>query len=144
MFEWLRKLERKKRIARLRSQAESLESDALNWWEKEHTEDQVFWRLVDLCRETGLSPKQAAKTERGTCILSLIVLNRIWAFYHCEQAIQINAELYKAEHEGFSFLADNDAWWQHAVPDSIKKNIISEIPIMSKNVIARAQELLKD
>lgn len=60
---------------------------------RREVEDNAFRELYWLANQNGTTAAEAARTERGFEILSLVALNRQYALYLNESAIQANSEL---------------------------------------------------
>lgn len=66
---------------------------------KYDAEERAFVELCDLSIRMGVEPDVAAKTQQGIDILADVVLNRQYAFYLNEKAIQIYSQIFLLEKE---------------------------------------------
>lgn len=90
MFKFIKKRE----IDNLEAKIKELKKQANHMHKmRREVEDNAFSELYWLATRNGTTAAEAARTERGFEILSLVALNRQYALYLNESAIQANSEL---------------------------------------------------
>lgn len=85
---------KKREINNLEAKVKELKKQANHMHKmRREVEDNAFRELYWLANQNGTTAAEAARTERGFEILSLVALNRQYALYLNESAIQANSEL---------------------------------------------------
>lgn len=141
MFDFLKR----KSVQTLEKKVRELNAQATHFYKaKDNVEENAYYELLTLAQDKGLTAKAAAETKEGQLILSEIVLNRQYALYLNEQAIQTYAELRRlngAQAASFS----KEAWFNEVVKPSGGDHIIKkEIPFFCDKLITDVEnELLE-
>ncbi|AST68779.1 hypothetical protein BFG07_08815 [Kosakonia cowanii] len=137
-------LSRKERIASLQRQLTKVKNDARHFYNvKGEVAERAFYALAELARDRDISAREAAKTKDGLIILSEIVLNRQWAFYLNEQAIQIQAQinaLTDSKHN--KDIGGKAAWFDKVVTPAGLDIVMDQIQPMCGELISEVDEYL--
>lgn len=138
-------LSRKEQIASLQRQLTKAKSDAKHFYNvKDEVEERAFYALAELARDKDISAGEAAKTKEGLIILSEIVLNRQWAFYLNEQAIQIQAKINAMTGSRHNDdLADKTTWFDNVVTPAGLDIVMDQIQPMCGKLISEVDNYLK-
>lgn len=112
---------------------------------KDNAEEKASVELESLAHRLGVSAAKAAKTKEGTKILSEVVLNRQWAFYHNEQAIQLQAAVNRMGNNGKSRepVLGDDYWFDNVVTPAGLDIVLDQIDTICGKLIAETDERLK-
>jgi len=111
---------------------------------KESAEESAFYQLAELAREEGTSAIKAAKTKKGQIILAEVVLNRQWAFYLNESALQLQAEISRLSnpaHSGFAF--DKELWFDNIITPAGLDIVMDQIEPICGKLIAEVDDYIK-
>lgn len=140
MFDFLKR----KSVQSLENKVRELNTEARHFYDaKDDLEERAYYDLLNLSHEKGLTAAAAANTKEGSLILSEIVLNRQYAMYLNEQAIQAYAELRRLRGDQSASLS-KEAWFNNVVRPSGGDHIINkEIPFFCKKLIADVESELR-
>lgn len=137
-------LSKKEKILSIERKIENLKKNALIFYNyKSDVEETAFRDLLSLSVKNKISPDAAAKTEEGIEILSEIVLNRQYAFYLNEQAIQLYSELYRIKN-GKLPSTSKKGWLYEVVKSSGWEIIMQELPAMSQHIINEVKDEIEN
>jgi len=136
---------KKEKIASLQKQLTKAKSDAKHFYNaKGQVEERAFYDLAELARDKGISASEAAKTKEGLVILSEIVLNRQWAFYLNEQAIQLQAQINALIGQKYGdSLADKSLWFDKVVTPAGLDIVMDQLEPMCGKLISEVDDYLK-
>lgn len=136
---------KKEQIASLQRQLTKAKSDAKHFYNaKGEVEERAFYDLAELARDKGISASEAAKTKEGLIILSEIVLNRQWAFYLNEQAIQIQAQINALIGQKYGDrLSDKSLWFDKVVTPAGLDIVMDQLEPMCGKLISEVDDYLK-
>ncbi|WP_196208882.1 hypothetical protein [Citrobacter sp. Res13-Sevr-PEB04-36] len=137
-------LSKKEQIASLQKQLTKAKSDAKHFYSvKGEVEERAFYDLAELAREKNTSAREAAKTKEGLIILSEIVLNRQWAFYLNEHAIQIQAQINSLiDPDYLNDLADKSIWFDKVVTPAGLDIVIDQLEPMCGKLIGEVDDYI--
>ncbi|WP_112924352.1 hypothetical protein [Escherichia coli] len=137
-------LSKKEQIASLQKQLTKAKSDAKHFYSvKGEVEERAFYDLAELAREKNTSAREAAKTKEGLIILSEIVLNRQWAFYLNEHAIQIQAQINSLiDPDYLNDLADKSIWFDKVVTPAGLDIVMDQLEPMCGNLIGEVDDYI--
>ncbi|AMB75007.1 hypothetical protein R0K18_12490 [Pantoea sp. SIMBA_133] len=114
-----------KEIATLEAKITELKQQAAHMHKiKREVEDNAFNDLYWLANQNGITAAEAARTERGFEILSLVVLNRQYALYLNESAIQANSELNDLKGKPRTTMTNED--WLHNIVMPVGSEIVRD------------------
>lgn len=135
---------KQKALSALREQLEESKSNASHFYKmKSHAESAAFSDLSSLAKRIGVTAQQASKTEEGIRILSEVVLNRQWAFYHNEQSIQIQAKINEIEDPNYADnLLKKDYWFEKVVKPAGYEIVCDQIDLICGPLISEVDEQL--
>lgn len=132
-------------IASLKKQLEKAKSNAKHFYNmKGDVEDRAFYNLAELARNNGTSARVAAKTKEGILIISEVVLNRQWAFYLNEEAIQIQAKINALMGPTYSNdVAGKSFWFDKVVTPAGLDIVMDQLEPMCGKLIDDVDEYIK-
>lgn len=105
---------------------------------KEDCRDKLFYGLADIAREKNITAHQAAATPEGKILTATYVLNRQYAYYLNESAIQNYAELLRIKGVGWG-TSDED-WFNKVVKAAGADNIVlQEVPYFCEDLVDEVQ-----
>lgn len=137
-------LSKKEKIVKLQKELVELQKYASHFYDlKKDVEDRAFYELLTLAETKGISAIEASSTTDGELILSEVVLNRQFAFYYNEQAIQTYSKLRKLE-TGIAPPLSRDGWLYDIVKPSGWHCVKSEIKGMCHSLISDVDIRLKE
>lgn len=121
MFDFIKKRE----IDSLEAKIEDLKKQATHIHKiRQEVEDQAFSDLYWLANQNGTTAAEAACTERGFEILSQVALNRQYALYLNESAIQANSKLNDLKDNPKSTMTNED--WLHNIVMPVGSEILKD------------------
>lgn len=137
-------LSKAERLDSLRKSLQRVKAEAKHaYGKKEESEEMAFYGLAELARREGVSAQEASKKQEGLQILSEVVLNRQWAFYLNEKAIQIQAKITELEDKGYrSNFYSKEYWFQKVVMPSGGDIVIDQIEPICSNLISEVDDYL--
>ncbi|EQW96749.1 hypothetical protein G914_00823 [Escherichia coli UMEA 3139-1] len=131
------------KIKKLRAELAETQKLASHFYKMKHdAEERAFVELCDLSIRMGVEPDVAAKTQEGVNILADVVLNRQYAFYLNEKAIQIYSQIFLLEKRRGT--RDREEWLNEVVKKSGWEVVSSELPFICADLIEEAKERLSD
>lgn len=131
------------KIKKLRAELAETQKLASHFYKMKYdAEERAFVELCDLSIRMGVEPDVAAKTQQGIDILADVVLNRQYAFYLNEKAIQIYSQIFLLEKRRGTH--DREEWLNEVVKKSGWEVVSSEIPLICADLIEEAKERLSD
>lgn len=136
---------KKEQIASLQKQLAKAKSDAKHYYNaKDEVEERAFYSLAELAREQDTSAREAAKTKEGLVILSEIVLNRQWAFYLNEQAIQLQAQINALIGQNYDNHLDHKSqWFDKVVTPAGLDIVMDQLEPMCGKLIIEVEDYIK-
>lgn len=136
-------LSKKERLEKLQKEFIELQKNASHFYDmKKDVEDRAFYELLKLAEENCVSALDASSTTDGERILSEVVLNRQFAFYYNELAIQAYSKLRNLQ-TGTTSPISKDGWLNEIVKQSGWHCVKSEIKGMCNNIISEVDIRLK-
>jgi hypothetical protein len=136
-------LSKKERLIKLEKELFELQKNASHFYDlKKDVEDRAFYELLKLAEEKGISALDASSTQAGELILSEVVLNRQFAFYYNELAIQTYSKMRKLQ-TGTASPISKEGWLNEIVKPSGWHCVKPEIKGMCHNIISEVDVRLK-
>lgn len=127
-------LSKSERIKKLWEEVEEEKKHASHIYKfKENAEERAFSELCNLAFKKNLPPNVVAKSPEGVSILAQVVLNRQFAFYLNEKAIQTYAKIFNLQNERDTH--DSEEWLEQVVKKAGWEVVSAEIPTMCSNLI---------
>lgn len=135
---------KKERLELLQKKINDTRDQAKHIYEmKGDSENSAFYDLAEIARAKGVTAAQAAKTPEGTRILSEVVLNRQYAFFLNETAIQLNAELNSLKNPDYFDITNRNQWFDEIVTPVGVNIVVDQIEDICGNLIREVEEHLK-
>ncbi|KHT21019.1 hypothetical protein [Pectobacterium brasiliense] len=136
-------LSKKERLSSLRKQLEDVMSQARHTYDmKSEAESRAFYDIVEIAREKGISAAQAAKTGAGIRTLSEVVLNRQYAFFLNETAIQLHAEIRRINEPNYFDINNKNQWFDEIVSPVGSYMVIDQIEDICGSMIRDVEEYI--
>lgn len=137
-------LSKKERLSSLRKQLENVMSQAKHTYDmKSEAENRAFYEIAEIAREKGISATQAAKTDAGIRSLSEVVLNRQYAFFLNETAIQLHAQIRRINEPNYLDINNKNQWFDEIVSPVGNSMIIDQIEDICGPMIRKIDDYLK-
>ncbi|EMH4108056.1 hypothetical protein RGI85_001935 [Serratia marcescens] len=132
-------LSKSERIKKLYEEASEIKKQALHFYNfKEEVEEKAFSELCNLSFKKGLPPSTVARSPEGVNILSEVALNRQYALYLNEKAIQLYAEIFKIQHGRAT--NNKEEWLEQIVKKAGWDVVSAEIPSICSSLICDADK----
>ena len=126
-------------VERLKKELSEAKQSAVHFYNMKDTSEQnASLELEKLALEMGVNASSAAKTKRGVRILSEVVLNRQWAFYWNEKAIQLQAEINKISPTPLD--THDDYWFDCVVTPAGIDIVKDQIDVICSKLILETDE----
>ena len=138
-------LSKRERLASLRLRLSEVKKNAAHFYSmKESAEETAFYQLADLARENKITARKAARTKKGKIILSEVVLNRQWAFYLNESAMQIQSEILSLSNpDGPSAAFDKEMWFDQVTSVAGIDIVMDQMEPICGKLIDEVDEYIK-
>lgn len=135
-------LSKRERIKKMEINLSSLQNHAKHFYYlKTGIEENAISELLSLAENNAYTAKEAANTQQGKEILSEIVLNRQYALYYNELAIQLRSKIYKLK-TGTAPLHSRGEWLSKIVATSGWDIVMAEIESTCGNLILDIDEII--
>lgn len=138
-------LSKKEKLKKLYERLSETRKNAAHFYAmKDSAEENAFYQLAALARENKTSASHVAKTKKGKVILAEVVLNRQWAFYLNESALQIQAEISRLSNPRHaSIILDKEQWFDNVVALAGMDIVMDQIEPICGKLIAEVDEYIK-
>lgn len=134
---------KKERLELLQKKINDIRGQAKHVYEmKGDAENSAFYDLAEIARSKGVTASQAAKTPEGIRVLSEVVLNRQYAFFLNETAIQLTAELNNLKNPNYFDVTNRNQWFDDIVTPVGVDIIVDQIEDICGNLIREVEEHL--
>ncbi|WP_312140788.1 hypothetical protein [Pantoea septica] len=140
MFDFIKR----KEIETLEAKIKELKQQAAHMHKiRREVEDNAFNDLYWLANQNGITAAEAAQTERGFEILSQVVLNRQYALYLNESAIQANSKLNDIKGNPRATMTNED--WLHNIVMPVGSEIVrDEVDRLMLTLVKEVDQKLSD
>ncbi|MFW7225361.1 MULTISPECIES: hypothetical protein [unclassified Serratia (in: enterobacteria)] len=141
-------LSKREKLTRLHAELNNAKSMAKEFYaRKDIVEEVAFIALTELAKKKGITAKSAAQTSDGKKILAQVVLNRQYAFYLNECAIQIQAKIKRItlpdRYYSDVVLGDDERWLDIIVTPTGSYIVMSEIDTICSKLIEDVDKHIK-
>jgi|GEM_PF-6025771 len=134
---------KKERLESLRERIEDIRSQAKDIYErKSDAENSAFYALAEIARVKGVTASQAAKTQEGIRVLAEVVLNRQYAFFLNETAIQLHAQLNGLKNPNYFDITNTNQWFDEIVTPVGVEIVVDQIEDICGSLIREVDEHL--
>ncbi|UNE41944.1 hypothetical protein IHE77_13700 [Serratia ureilytica] len=132
---------KRERIDLLKEKINGIREQAKHIYQmKGESESSAFYELAMIAKDKGITASQAAKTPEGIRVLSEVVLNRQYAFFLNETAIQLAAELNNLKNPKYFDITNRDQWFDDIVTPVGIDIVVDQIEDICGSLIREVEE----